>query len=138
MVMIPNFLTISAAICNVGLMPTMSSTTSAPRPSVISQTAGFHRQFSAYPAKGNRNTVRNGRCQIWGRTGYSGIGTSLGLSRWLSAGQAFRAGQSGQQRRQWQTDFILVYTFFHKISLLEVIIAMRSFQELTNDFSPSS
>ena len=29
---------------------------------------------------------------------------------------------------------ILVYTFFHKIALLDVITAMRSFQEFTNRF----
>ena len=34
--------------------------------------------------------------------------------------------------------FILVYTLFHKISLLDAITAMRSVQESTNDFSPSS
>ena len=37
-----------------------------------------------------------------------------------------------------QTNFILIYTFFHKIALLDVITAMRSFQEFTNNFSPSS
>ena len=51
----------------------------------------------------------------------------------------FLGGSKGELRgAHSQTNFILIYTFFHKIALLDVITAMRSFHEFTNNFSPSS